>query len=229
MRTQPEAIVQARSLDELLDQGHKAILGKTRSGKSKFLERFFYRTRHMAFFVNPHRVPLRAHIVHTADDLKRALAAGHRRIQWQPPREHEVRGGKKAILGILGQMVAAIFGVGHRMMVGDKAPPWLLVIVDEAQLMATKTGNLGPVEMLLTEGAKFGVVVITATQRPARASHEMLGQAGQKFIFKLEPEDLEMLRSRKYPVDEFLAWLQTPYQFVMLDGEQWAPFVAIRL
>jgi hypothetical protein len=224
-----ELVPGAGTLDDFL-RSHKAVLGKTRSGKSKLLEYWFYRTRLRALYVNPHRVPLRAKLAASPEDVIVLLAKGHSRIQWQPPREHEVRGGKKEILRQFGRLVALLFDLGRKLMgQKDKAEPWLLLLVDECQLFASKTGSIGPLEMVVTEGAKFGIVGVNATQRPARASLEVMGQAGQVVVFRLNPEDVEYLRKRNYPVDEFLPWIQGIYQFVLMDAERWVPYEKLNL
>lgn len=218
-------------VDTFLKRGHKGVLGKTRSGKSKLLEKWMDETTMAVVFVNPHRVPAKGfRLARTPADVVNLLGKGVRRIQWQPPREHEVEGGKAAVLRQYGELVAKLFAVGRRMFKGDKAPPWLLFVTDECQLFCSKTGSIGPVEMVLTEGAKFGIVAANATQRPARASLEVLGQADVVAVFKLNPEDLDYLRGRGYPVDEFMPWvLEKPYRFVLLDGSEWVPYEPIQL
>lgn len=212
-------------LDAFLTRGHKAVLGKSGSGKSVLLDSWVDGTSLAVVFVNPHRVPMKARLAKTPHDVLALLRAGVKRIQWQPPREHEVKGGKAVILAQYGALVAKLFGVGRRLFKGDKAPPWLLLVTDECQLFCSKTGSIGPLEMVLTEGRKFGIVAVNASQRPARVSLEVFGQADVKVVFKLDPEDVDYLRDRKYPVDEFMPWVRArPYRFVLLDAESWVPY-----
>ena len=109
-------------------------------------------------------------------------------------------------------------------MKGDNAPVWCVIVIDEVQNFTNKTGYMGPVEVLLAEGRKYGIRCVMASQRPARVSLEVLGQAEHAFVLELNPPDEKYLRQAGYPIDEFREWTAKKYHFVVLQVDRWAPF-----
>jgi hypothetical protein len=225
----------------LLQSGHKAVFARSGAGKSVIVKTLYDAppAPAVSVYVTPHKDLPRGHRLTSTSKVLHAIQAGQRRIVWKAPRELEVEGGRDQVVHDLDVLVDQLLTLGEKMMRGDKADVWCLMVIDEVQNFTSKTGYLGPVERLLAEGRKFGIRCIMVSQRPARVSLEVLGQAEHVFFLELNPPDEQYLRRAGYVIDEFTSWTaqraapcgvcgEAKFHFVLLQKDRWAPFHAIK-
>jgi DNA helicase HerA-like ATPase len=213
-----------RTLDGWLATGHKAIFAKTGAGKSRMMKRFQRRTQYRSLFITPNDDLPPGSKARLPQDVGRLYGQGAKHVVWRAPKGREVEGGREEALRLLGVIVGILIAIGKRLMRGEKAPVWLVVFVDEVHNFTSKTGYPGPIEELLAEGRKYGIVVVVASQRPARVSLEVIGQADRVVLLKLEPPDAKYLRQADYPLDEFEAWTERDFHFAVMAGKKWLPY-----
>lgn len=226
MKVSPETLYSG-DLAGFLASGHKAVFGRSGSGKSR-LEKYLYQNQpYIGVFVTPHDDLPQGDRARTPSEVKHLIARGRERIVWRAPKEDEVEGGRDAAVQQLGQVVRDLIAIGKKLMVGEKAPVWCVLFIDEVHNFTSKVGYLGPVETVLAEGRKYGIRAVLASQRPARVSLEVLGQAEHAFVFELNPPDEGYLARAGYPIDEFRTWTSQKYHFAVLQVDRWAPFKPI--
>ncbi len=233
MRVEPEALFQG-SLQEFIDAGHKAVLARSGAGKSRIVKMFHERHEHVGVYVTPHKDLPRGHRLTSTSQHKvlQVLNDGHRKLVWKAPRARRAEGGRDGVVEQLDDLVDALLELGESQMPAgqDTTPTWCIVVIDEVHNFTEKTGYPGPVERLLAEGRKFGIRVICVSQRPARVSLEVLGQAEYVIILELNPPDEKYLRLAGYPIDEFrelTAWPKGRYWFVLMQKDRWCLFRAL--
>lgn len=115
--------------------------------------------------------------------------------------------------------VSKLFAVGEALAPPEvnRANPWCNVFVDEAHLLAPN-GTFTALDRIATQGLRFGVVLVTITQRPQNVSKTILSQSPHVVLFKITQADREYLEAKLFPItDDEMAHLQRKYHFLVLD------------
>jgi hypothetical protein len=223
------------SLRAFLERGHKATLGKTGAGKSVVMKWLYEWVPHpwVAIYVTPHDDLPPGHRMRHPSEIRQLVAQGVKRIVWPVPKEDDIEGGRDAVMALLRVLVAALIRIGKRRMQGDKAPVSFILFIDEVHHFTSKSGYIGPVERVLSEGRKYGIRAVLGTTRPARVSLEVLGQAQDVLVLKLDPPDSGYLRRAGYPIQEIEEWTDGEscpehpggaFHVALMRGKQWEPF-----
>ncbi len=210
--------------------GRGYVSGMSGSGKSNWTKYVYTQvdeTAALTVYVNFHRerVP-GGRVVHTIPELVAAARAGHRKLDLHLPEAEVV--GIEPVQAVVQQLWAWVKQAGQRAQKGGKdAPPWILVILDEAHRYAPLNGAYGPVEAFLCEGRKFGARVIVVSQRPQQVTTEAQEQADWYVFFVAKPGVEKYLEGRGIPYREFEAELEKPHHWVLVVRKHWTPYLPV--
>lgn len=218
-----EVVPGASSMRDFLTSGHGSIFAMTRAGKTELMRYFMKRRiKPLRVFYNPEEESVPGHQVADAEGLKRAIMAGHRSIVVTPP---DTANNHTARFAAVAQVLWRIGDDLKRRNGGNKAPPWCILFVDEAQVVAGKDADPeNPLRVILHRGLKRGIVAWCASQEPNLVSHSVMTQAQTFILLEVNRFRAPYLEGYGVPVGEIWDRLKQKYHGAVIHGNRVAFF-----
>lgn len=172
---------------------HLLVIGETQSGKTFWcnqLHRGGPKTILSVFFNTNHVGYIWGTRVSSLDHVKRVVAAGDRRINYDPPAD---LAGARAHLEALWQ---------YLLLKGREGPLWCRLFVDEAQRFEPPGDAEGTVEDATRRALGKGIQVVAITQYPTGLKPGTRTNCTQRVIFRPGIEGVRFLKTYgEYPGD----------------------------
>jgi len=205
---------------------HIMVLGTTDTGKTTYCNEFQQRETCASIFVDTKGGSRfwGQRISNLDTQLQRHLQAGHNKLVWDPPRRVDGINWEVAdaqLLRFWGRVQAA----GQRQHWSHDRPPWIQLIVDEAQRWeGTYTGadrkqhrHPRTLQDMAAVGLGLGLRLVYVTQYPANLDTDTRDNLRTRIVFDLEDEARRCIQAWNWPVDEILPHVAQRHHFVTKD------------
>lgn len=193
---------------------HVLITGTTNSGKTTLAKYLFLSEPHKAIFFNTQLENIRGDTTlnyNTASNLLNTLKKENL-VVYQPS------GYKTVAAKELNYITDQIFKVGRVLKKGQRANHWVTIYIDEAHNFTYKQSPTDPLQKTAMQGIGHGIRLITISQRPAKISHDILGNTETHYIYKTANWDQPYLDTYKIPIESFKTWVDKPHHFIKYEG-----------
>ena len=199
------------NLDELLEK-HVVIAGMTDKGKTTFAKYLFHEVKdRRVIFVNTQAEWMGIDPIHVWNP--QLLKGKSQKMNLVPNVDRDVATKE------LEDMVQDLMFIGKRVNPKRAEKAWCIVMVDEAAEYSPKMGRThDPLKTLAKRGKRYGVTLVSITQRPADLSHTVLTQAGTHFYFDLSNYEKGYFEKYAVPYDRFADHVARPFHFTMIQG-----------
>lgn len=216
----------------LLDLQHHTIFnGRSGAGKTYGFRKTIWRqAKERIVFINTQREADFGREVRQWD--RQMLAKPGSRLNIVGPRPSTEQADRDKANALLARVVNDVIEIGESTVHDRKTA--VLVAVDEAHLFepkGTSPTDPGPLGILATNGARYGVRFVAITQRPALLSHTVLSQANVHVLYDLDLYEDEYLDRYSVP-DDVRHWIRDPlpgadpgdanHRFAVRQGTVWS-------
>ncbi len=211
-------------MDEVIDfDAHVSVVGKTQSGKTVFVAKYFEENDGVNIFFNLNEIyaveQAADHIVSTVNEVYEIinnLEQNDVRICFNPE-----EAGEDITIEQVASIINMAFGIGAvaKRQAKGNAPNWCTIIIDEVQTYGEKAGHPA-IHRLFKRGWSYGIRGVAISQRPADVSHTILTQSMYHVIFFVGDYDHPYFRKYGIPIEEHMEHIEfRSYRFVIWDGD----------
>ncbi len=201
---------------------HVIVVGKTQSGKTVFVSKYFEENEGINIFFNTNEIyaveKVADHIITTVQeliDILNELETNDVRICFNPQ-----EAGEDITIQQLASVINMCFAIGAiaKRQAKGNAPMWCTIIIDEVQTWGEKAGH-PVIHKLWKRGWSYGIRAVGISQRPADVSHTILTQSYYHVIFYVGEYDHPYFRKYDIPIEEHMEHIEfKSYRFVIWDG-----------
>lgn len=189
---------------------HTFISGITGSGKTEFAGRMFNETEGVNIFINTNaemKIEDLGENVDKMPDVIKLLEKGKKKIVFTPD---------KITVEDYEELQAVLFALG-KVMAGRDRRIWCHLFVDEIQELAPKVGGVAEhvFKRFATRGKRYGIILVSMSQRPGLVSHTVLTQSYYHVIFELGDYEIPYFRDYRIPIEEHKSWIAQPYHYII--------------
>lgn len=189
---------------------HSVVTGKTRHGKTYFVQKRLQTLKKPVLFFNPQRVPAPGMTTATSKNTEEqiiALLKKGGKVNYLPDIDNA-----RASMELV-YLIRALFDAGFT------ESRNIVLALDEIHLTRRSKPGEEAIENLATRGITFGLSAVFISQRPAYMSKAAYTMAEKHYLF-LTGMERQYFTGKGIPYDDYLQRIQKggKYSYVVFDG-----------